>query len=189
MTGRKSTKPLNSAQGSKKGLPGNSQGNLLNDLESIRALLDEPESAQLAGPANKQVPLLDDVVAGIFNLDEDPPTEPAEIPQQGGLDDELFDVLLGDDWRQASADLLDDARATIETNSNVWTPDDTNELNEALQVRIDATLQAGLRSALIAHAGQIRAELLTAVGRALNEQVEKILNSNNQKTGSSINGQ
>ncbi len=102
--------------------------------------------------------------------------ESAEEESPVGLDDSMFEQLLGDDWRQAAAELLDDARASIEAHSQQWTPEDTDELNEALQVRIDETLHRWLRQTVQERMDDLRAELLTAIGDQLEATVKRRFN-------------
>jgi hypothetical protein len=103
-----------------------------------------------------------------------PATEAEEPPI--GLDDDMFNRLLGDDWRQAAAVLLDEARGSIEAHSQQWTPQDTDELNEALQVRIDETLHRWLRRTVQERIDDLRAELLTAISDQLEATVKQRFN-------------
>ena len=100
-----------------------------------------------------------------------PATETEEPPV--GLDDDMFNRLLGDDWRQAAAGLLDEARGSIEAHSQQWTPQDTDELNEALQVRIDETLHRWLRRTVQERIDGLRAELLAAISDQLEATVKQ----------------
>lgn len=106
--------------------------------------------------------------------DQAPVTKAEESPI--GLDDDMFTRLLGDDWRQAAAGLLDEARGSIEAHSQQWTPQDTDELNEALQVRIDQTLHRWLRQTVQERIDDLRAELLTAIGDQLEAAVKHRFN-------------
>jgi hypothetical protein len=140
------------------------------------------------------VPLLDDVVEEAMDVEElvpDPtphrdqlpdaerapeasPAAQIEAPEpQFGLDDDMFNRLLGDDWRQAAAGMLDEARSAIEAHSQQWTPQDTDELNEALQVRIDETLHRWLRRAVQDRLDDLKAELLGAIGDQLDATVKQ----------------
>lgn len=156
---------------------GDSKNALLGDLESIRTLLDEEAQAEQDAA---DVPLLDDVVEGALRLMEGP-VEARMIfdpDAPGGLDDELFEALLGEDWKQSAEHILDQTRATIEDHRNDWAPEDTDELNEALKVRIDVTLRKWLRGLVLAHIDELRAELLAAAGATLEKEVKRRLQAN-----------
>lgn len=158
---------------------GDSKNALLGDLESIRTLLDEEARAEQDAA---DVPLLDDVVEGALRLTE-PPLEAGMIfdpDAPGGLDDELFEALLGEGWKQSAERILDQTRATIEEHRTDWAPEDTDELNEALKVRIDAALRKWLRRLVLAHIDELRAELLAAAGAALEKEVTRRLQTRRQ---------
>jgi hypothetical protein len=152
---------------------------LLGDLESIRELLDEEQLAD----AEATAPLLDDVVDGGISLEETSFDQPmldmdsGDESDTGNLGDELFEALLGDDWKDAASDLLTTARGAIEAHRDQWTPEHTDDLNEALRIRIDATLNQWLKNTVRAHLKELHAELLNAAETALNEQISALLNS------------
>jgi len=159
---------------------GNSKTALLGDLESIRTLLEEEAAAEAAASEaqaqeSQDVPLLDDVVEGALRLDEamldrDPAFDQTAT---GGMDDELFQALLGEGWKKSAGLILERTRATIEEHRNDWAPQDTDELNEALKVRIDATLRRWLKRLVLAHIDELRGELLQTVAAALAEEVNR----------------
>ena len=159
---------------------------LLGDLESIRELLDEEKAL---AETEATAPLLDDVVDGGIRLEETPFAQPpSDIgsgldSDAGNLGDDLFEALLGDDWKDSASGMLTTARGAIEAHRNQWTPEHTDELNEALRVRIDATLNQWLKNTVRAHLQELHAELLTAAEAALNEQISALLNaqSSNQE--------
>ncbi len=137
-------------------------------LEETPALEPEPEPEQTPEPPQASA------AAEAPQTRQQPAPEGEQSPV--GLDDSLFEQLLGDDWRQAASELLDDARASIEAHSQQWTPHDTDELNEALQVRIDETLHRWLRQTVRDRMGDLRAELLTAIGDQLEATVKQRFN-------------
>lgn len=148
-------------------------GALIGDLESIRTLLDDEERAtQLelteAAPADDSasaVPMLDDKV----NL----PPEPQQHP--GALSEDLFDSLLGDGWKSQADEVLEDARQTIDEKAQQWTPEDTDELNDALRVRIDGTIYDWLQKMLAEHIDDLRAQVLDAMSDEIKLRVKDTL--------------
>jgi len=142
----------------------------LNEAAEVPKLEPEP------GPDLEQMPDVEQASdpEQAHETNQIPATE-AEEPHIG-LDDDMFNRLLGDDWRQAAAGLLDEARASIEAHSQQWTPQDTDELNEALQVRIDETLHRWLRRTVQERMDDLRAELLTAIGDQLAATVKQRFN-------------
>jgi hypothetical protein len=153
---------------------------LLNDLESIRELLDEDQGDAGAGE-EPDVPLLDDMVDGALRLEEkdlDTAHHPLQDAGRSGSDrhrnDALLDSLLGDQWKSSAADVLTLARGAIEAHRNVWTPQETDELNRALRERIDATLNRWLRETVQAHLDELRAELLRAAEAAITDRIEHL---------------
>lgn len=170
---------------------------LLGDLESIRTLLDEqdagdstdpeadpegvsagPEAAEPAAPTDDDVPLLEDVVHGGVSLKESffaGEGDFVENEEAGGLDDDIFKALLSDEWRDSARGLLDEARGVIEAHQNEWTPEHTDELNAALKVRIDQTLERWLHELVQRHIGDLRETLLRSVGNELEIAVRRRL--------------
>jgi hypothetical protein len=169
-----------------------SKDDLLDDLETIRSLLDK-EQAQAAQGAQTDdestatpVPLLDDVVGGGLGVDESPLTErTATIDSQGGIDDDLFQALLGDAWKTSAAQMLKETRADIEANRETWAPENTDSLNEALRVRIDDTLRVWLQDLVRQNMLDLRNPLLSAIDDQLKQELKKILA---QKADPSDNG-
>ncbi len=135
----------------------------LEDLESIKHLLDEEQQAQVeAAVTNDDVPLLDDQIG-------DNPEE--------RLGDEAFNALLGDAWRDSVEEMFADARANIEANSTEWLPEHTDELAAALKVRIDASVRAWLAETLEANIHRLRERIVA-------ELSEEILTHMRDKFGS-----
>ena len=125
-----------------------SDTSLVGDLESLRGLLNETTPA----------PLLED--PGEFPARDDVTQRPAKPDSLG---DDTIKALLGDEWRQSADQILSAAREAIEHVSSDWSPQHTTELNEALRVRIDATLEAWLEAAVRQHLEELRATLLAAI--------------------------
>jgi hypothetical protein len=159
---------------------------LLGDLETIRQLLDEAEQ-----PISEEttVPLLEDQVENqvdhVLELNEIRFPEPttalgSEADTAGAaatsrLSSELFEALLGEDWQTSSSDLLKSARGAIEAHRNQWTPDDTDELNDALRERIDSTLTRWLQRTVRNHLDELRTELLEAAEAAISRKVDDLV--------------
>lgn len=154
---------------------------LLGDLQSIRELLDEAQDSDVPMDPDREVPLLDDMVDGAWKLTET--TIPDAGPALGGgrrsgrtyLKQDLFDALLGDDWKSSAADVLTGARGAIEAHRNDWSPEDTDELNEALKVRIDETLSEWLHETVRERMDELRNLLLAAAEEAIQEKVGELL--------------
>ena len=182
---------------------------LLGDLESIRTLLEQPgdsgqkpapgatsrteqdsgeEAAAPAGPAegpgnDDEVPLLEDVVHGGVSLNETFLGGQGDFQlstDDSGLNEDVFKALLSDEWRESARELLDQAREAIERHQTDWTPEHTDQHNEALKVRIDATLQQWLREALASRVGELRQTLLTALSDEIHTTIDKQFNSSHE---------
>lgn len=148
---------------------------LLDDLESIRELLDEEQEAS---DDASSVPLLDDMLDGALTLEEADLTAERDTLIDDGrptrhrwLDDGLLDALLTDQWKLSAEAVLTQARGAIEAHRNEWTPEDTDELNQALRERIDATLTRWLRETISAHMEELRAELVQAAESTINDRI------------------
>ena len=125
----------------------------LEDLESIKHLLDEEQQALAeVADTNDEVPLLDDQID----------TNPAER-----LGDETFNTLLGDAWRDSVEEMFADARANIEANSTEWLPEHTDELAAALKVRIDSSVRAWLAETLEANIHRLRERIVSELSEEL----------------------
>ena len=158
---------------------------LLGDLESIKSLLDQehPEAAPPAPkepPPEEHVPLLDDVVDGALTVDESPLLEQETIVADAvtGLDDDMFKALLSDEWQITTAKVLEDARAQIEQHSSSWTPENTDQLNEALRTRIDEALGVWLKQLVVANMSDLRSHLAEVLAATLRLQIDKVLPEN-----------
>lgn len=181
---------------------------LLGDLETIRSLLQEEENerqatgqrsadeapppdserdsgaADTAGPEDDDVPLLEDVVHGGVSINESFLSGEGDFVDSGeasGLNDEIFKALLSDEWRESARDLMDQARAAIEEHQTEWTPAHTDELNEALKVRIDETLQHWLRTVVLSRIDELRRELLDAVSEQIHDTIAEQSEANTRE--------
>lgn len=172
---------------------GGQTSGLLGDLESIRSLLEEAEPADgapaddepAADPAGKQaapsggdedVPLLEDVVHGGVSINEtffSGEGDFRDSAEASGLNEDVFKALLSDEWRESARELLDQARDAIEQHQTEWTPAHTDELNEALKVRMDETLQQWLREALASRVDELRHTLLMALSDEIQQTIER----------------
>ncbi len=131
---------------------------LLDDLESIKDLLDEEEAVPtLDAEDAADVPLLDDTV-------DEAVEEPAAAR---GMADDTFKALLGDAWQDSVDQLFAEARANIEQNSQDWLPEDTDNLAAALKVRIDRSVKAWLADTLQANIGLLRERIVAELSEEL----------------------
>ncbi len=78
-----------------------------------------------------------------------------------------LDGLLGDEFHNATAEVLQRARSLIQQHPNQWSPQQTDELTDALRVRIDDTVQQWIQTSLAAHATQLQQRLLNTVRHEL----------------------
>ncbi len=155
------------------------QDALLGDLENIRAVLAEEQQAltdDLEATLETNVPLLEDVIAGGMAVEEQfltgaetLDTESEEFP---GLDEEMIKALMGDEWREATRKILNEARQKIDDHKRTLTPDATNELNDALKVRIDTTVERWLHQLVADNIDALRQQLVGTLGKELNHLLE-----------------
>ena len=136
-------------------------GELLDDLESIKDLLDEEDVPTLESEEVVDVPLLDDTV------DEPGEESTAESGRAAGMGDDTFKALLGDAWQESVDQLFAEARANIEENSQDWLPEDTDNLAAALKVRIDRSVKAWLADTLQANIGLLRERIVSELSEEL----------------------
>ncbi len=135
---------------------------MIEDLESIKNLLDEDEP--YPAEDDPDIPLLDDPLDATVKEDE-------------GLSEETIQSLLNDTWKDSIEAVLDDARETIEDNSTAWLPADTDELNAALKIRIDTSVRQWLGEVLQANIGALRELIVKELTTELLAHLHKKLNS------------
>ena len=109
------------------------------------------------------VPLLDDPLVDGLTIDE-------------GLPDDTFKALLDDAWQDSVDELLTDARTRITQNSDLWQPEDTDELAQALKVRIDASVKNWLALTLEQNIGALRTHLVSELSDELLAHLRQKLN-------------
>ncbi len=136
---------------------------LIEDLESIKGLFDEEQTETNAADEDTDVPLLDDPLVDGLTIDE-------------GLPDDTFKALLDDAWQDSVDDLLTDARNRITQNSELWQPEDTDELAEALKIRIDASVKSWLAQTLEQNIGALRTHLVSELSDELLAHLRQKLN-------------
>ncbi|MEM7079471.1 MAG: hypothetical protein AAF513_12660 [Pseudomonadota bacterium] len=120
---------------------------ILEDLESIKDLLHPEDETH-------DIPVLDDFVE-----------EPAA--DNPGLDQATIDKLLQDTWQDSVEELFSETRRTIEANAEAWLPEDTDDLTQALRVRIDTSVKAWLAQTLSANIGELHKHVV----RELSEEI------------------
>ncbi|MCZ6617191.1 MAG: hypothetical protein O7E57_03585 [Gammaproteobacteria bacterium] len=159
---------------------------LVAELESIRVLLGQetldPE-VPLLEVRSLEVPLLDEVVP------EDSQSEGTQTNTQiisaitGHTDvsGDLLQTLLDEDWRTSTLQLLSNARESIKRLDAEWTPAFTDELNEALCVRINETVTAWLRTVIAHHADELRSTLNNALSEEIASSITRLSNSRNSE--------
>ncbi len=157
---------------------------LMGDLESIKALLEENdisadsalwqievesvdlEPVQEATQAD-QVPILTDALPADADLPEELTSTPVTSSSAKALD-----AIVGSDFHDATAQVMARARGLIEQHPNQWSPQQTDELSDALRVRIDDAVQEWISAALASHAGELQQRLVNAVHDELARHLE-----------------
>lgn len=156
---------------------------LMGDLESIKALLEEeddllsdpswdiamepvqevsvPEPPILTTKAPEPTPELTEETV------QEPLQEPAPTTDAAALD-----ALLGTEFQDAATKVMARARGLIEQHPNKWSPQQTDELSDALRVRIDGAVKEWISVSLAAHAGELQQRLLNAVRDELARHLE-----------------
>ena len=153
---------------------------LLEDLEDLHGFLEEenipeltdPETTRpddLSEPIQDALPLLEEEIAS--DASDSDAAEPANR-----ISDETIQTLLGDAWQDSADQLLADARQTISSHSTLWQPEDTDELNHALKVRIDDTVRHWLGDVLKAHIHLLHQQIVSNLAAELTLQINHKLN-------------
>lgn len=96
------------------------------------------------------------------------PTEHDDNP----MSNVSLDALLGDEFHEATANVMQQARGLINQHATEWSPQQTDELAEALRVRIDDAVQQWIQLSLAAHAGELQQRLLNAVRSELAQHLD-----------------
>lgn len=135
---------------------------LMGDLESIKALLEEDDLEFDSALWNVTLESVPEVTRA-----EDATVTPVTSSTAAALD-----AMLGSDFHDATADVMTRARGLIERHPNNWSPQQTDELSEALRVRIDDAVQGWINASLAAHAGELQERLLNAVRDELARHLE-----------------
>ena len=158
-------------------------GELLDDLESIKDLLDDEDIPTLDPEAAVDVPLLDDTVA-----EQTGEEKGGETRSGPGMPDDAFKTLLGDAWQESVDQLFAEARASIERNSQDWLPEDTDNLAAALKVRIDRSVKAWLAETLQANIGLLRERIVTELSEELLGHMQQKFNLPESEKDRDTNG-
>ena len=90
------------------------------------------------------------------------------------MDEELFQALLSDDWRESAAAIIEQAPATL-GQAVSWTSQEIAALEQALRQELDDDLNQWIRDAVARHADALRAELVSALSGELKPAVDGIL--------------
>lgn len=107
---------------------------------------------------------------------EPAPVEPIleDTPEPEGLSNVTLDALLGDEFHEATAQVMQQARGLINQHATEWSPQQTDELADALRVRIDDAVQQWIQTSLAAHAGELQQRLLNAVRKELAHHLDAL---------------
>ena len=151
---------------------------ILEDLEDLHDFLHEDDVPELTDTA----PAPADPGVDLTNTAIEPEAETLPVLQdrveqtsqaQHAISDQAINQLLGDAWQDTADQLLEEARGTIEDNSTLWQPEDTDELNRALKVRIDDTVRQWLGDVLKAHIHVLHERIVTELADELKRQIDK----------------
>jgi len=93
-------------------------------------------------------------------------------PRESLVSNASLDALLGEDFHDATAEVMQRARGLINQHANEWSPQQTDELADALRVRIDGAVEQWIQTSLAAHAGELQQRLLNAVRNELARHLE-----------------
>ena len=128
------------------------------DLALTDSELEQAELAELEGALDAQAP--------------DSPTE-IDVPvvSEPVMPSNL-EALLGEEFHEATAEVMQRARGLINQHANRWSPQQTDELADALRVRIDAAVAGWIKTSLDAHALELQQRLLNAVRDELARHLE-----------------
>jgi hypothetical protein len=111
----------------------------------------------------------------------DPDSQTESAPNsEPGLGDDLFKALLSDEWRNSASEVLSQARETIDEHGTDWTLAETETLNDALKVQIDATMQGWMRGMLVTHMADLHQILLQALSEELSTTIDNIIHQRNE---------
>ena len=162
---------------------------LLADLEAIHTLLSEtpmspkkkarsaaakpivPEAAQ----NDLQVPLLDDMIETPSSSEEEKSASPTV------LGDGLFEALLTEDWSTSTAKILEQAVESIKQQRLAWTPALTDELVDALKVRIDETVHAWLHTVIVRQMEELQSTILEALSQEIAGTIKRLSDNQNSE--------
>ena len=167
----------------------------MGDLESIKALLEEDELEAIPetlSEALNPLPVLEDEIQDetedaldALSADTDAEVD-VDVPviveslnsfdPATGLSEPIapsnLEQLLGDEFHDATAEVMQRARGLINQHANRWSPQQTDELADALRVRIDAAVAGWIKTSLDAHALELQQRLLNAVRDELARHLE-----------------
>ena len=162
--------------------PKDESDELIHDLKSIKNLLDdetahanstEQDTSQVQRQVENDadIPLLD---TDDVPLLDDPLEEAVSVDE--GMPEETFKTLLGDAWQESVEELFNDARRRIQENSEKWLPEHTDELADALKIRIDASVRAWLAETLEANIGRLRERIVSELSKEILGHMREKLN-------------
>jgi hypothetical protein len=164
----------------------NSQNDLMDDLESIRKLLEDDEDQVQDPPATNEaaandieVPVLED----IFDPDPDlPATEIGATAITPTSNERLMRALLGDTWRDSANKILEQAREVIHERQADLTPEAANWLNDALRSRIDETIRDWMGRIVVAHMAELHERVLADLSEALKATLDDIVKQHSESS-------
>ena len=160
---------------------------LMGDLESIKSLLEEEEAAPTEAAGALDSGSTDDLFRNAMSQPVEPtaaevPDVPPVVVSEASVADPVspqsaptsLDELLSEKFHSATGEALGAARSLIEAHSTDWSPQQTDELSEALRVRIDDTVRCWMSAALAAHAHELETRLLDAVQGELTRHLDAL---------------
>ena len=147
---------------------------ILEDLEDLHDFLhddDIPELSETVTGETMQPETSDEESEDLPVLQDQ--IETGQAKHDRAISDRAINQLLDDAWQETADQLLEEARGTIEDNSTLWQPEDTDELNRALKVRIDETVRQWLGDVLKAHIHVLHERIVNELADELKKQIDK----------------
>jgi len=141
------------------------------DAATTDAALDEDTATEIDTPIVQEPIQSFDPATGLSEpilsdalLSEARPAKP--------LAETKLEDLLSDDFHDATAEVMQRARGLINQHANNWSPQQTDDLANALRVRIDEAVASWIKVSLDAHALELQQRLLNAVRDELARHLE-----------------
>ncbi len=167
---------------------------LVGDLETLVTLLEEGKDPTMDLFADHPLEVPDATTTPAANTNQSAAAAPEpvdtptpEVPEQANLaplapvtatSPDMVQALMGSGWEAESQELVQAASASIQANQLDWNPDDTEALTQALQVRLQQSINGWLDTTLTEQIALLRQQLLSDLQQELTERVQSTLDKN-----------